>query len=128
MTVSARVLLLAMASVLAACGGKQEVEEVVRPVRSVVITGGTSAESATYTAEIRSRVETDLSFQVGGKVIRRDVDVGANVKRGQALAQLDQTDTQLGVDAARGGVRRRNRISIARAAKRRGFATCWNAA
>jgi len=104
MTVSARVLLLAMASVLAACGGKQEVEEVVRPVRSVVITGGTSAESATYTAEIRSRVETDLSFQVGGKVIRRDVDVGANVKRGQALAQLDQTDTQLGVDAARGGV------------------------
>jgi len=104
MTVSARVLLLAMASVLAACGGNQEVEEVVRPVRSVVITGGTSAESATYTAEIRSRVETDLSFQVGGKVIRRDVDVGANVKRGQALAQLDQTDTQLGVDAARGGV------------------------
>jgi RND family efflux transporter MFP subunit len=96
--------LILVALVLGACGGEKQAEEVVRPVRSVVVTGGSSAESATYTAEIRSRFETDLSFQVPGKLIRRDVDVGANVKRGQALAQLAQTDTQLGVDAARGAV------------------------
>ena len=62
------------------------------------------ADSATYTAEIRSRYETDLSFQVGGKLVSRAVDVGATVKKGQVLAQLDQTDQQLGVDAARGAV------------------------
>jgi RND family efflux transporter MFP subunit len=89
---------------LSGCGGKQEAEVPVRPVRSVQVTGGSSAESATYTAEIRSRYETDLSFQVGGKLVRRDVDVGATVKNGQVLAQLDQTDQQLGVDAARGAV------------------------
>jgi RND family efflux transporter MFP subunit len=89
---------------LSGCGGKQEVDVPVRPVRSVQVTGGSSAESATYTAEIRSRYETDLSFQVGGKLVRRDVDVGATVKNGQVLAQLDQTDQQLGVDAARGAV------------------------
>ncbi|HTU65791.1 MAG TPA: efflux RND transporter periplasmic adaptor subunit [Steroidobacteraceae bacterium] len=89
---------------LVACGGKKEAEDLVRPVRSLVVTGGASGESATYTAEIRSRVESDLSFQVPGKVISRGVDAGSAVKKGQALAQLDQTDAQLGVDAARGAV------------------------
>jgi multidrug efflux pump subunit AcrA (membrane-fusion protein) len=73
-------------------------------VRSEIVTGGSSAESATYTAEIRSRYETDLSFQVAGKLVSRAVDVGATVKKGQVLAQLDQTDQQLGVDGARGAV------------------------
>src|ERR1700754_879357 len=90
--------------VLAGCGGKKEAEDLVRPVRSLVVTGGASGESATYTAEIRSRFETDLSFQVPGKLINRSVDAGNTVKKGQVLAQLDQTDAQLGVDAARGAV------------------------
>ena len=95
---------MALAATLAACGGKPEAEQLVRPVRSELVIGGASAESATYTAEIRSRYETDLSFQVAGKLVSRAVDVGATVKKGQALAQLDQTDQQLGVDAARGAV------------------------
>ena len=97
-------LLMALAATLSGCGHKKEVEVLVRPVRSEVVTGGASAESATYTAEIRSRYETDLSFQVAGKLVSRAVDVGATVKKGQALAQLDQTDQQLGVDGARGAV------------------------
>lgn len=92
------------ALLLVACGEKQAAEVMARPVRSVLVSGGSTGESATYTAEIRSRYETDLSFQVGGKLIRRDVDVGTTVKRGQVLAQLDQTDQQLGVDAARSAV------------------------
>jgi RND family efflux transporter MFP subunit len=95
---------MAVALGLAGCGAKQEAEPLVRPVRSLVVTGGASAESATYTAEIRSRYETDLSFQVAGKLVNRAVDVGNTVKKGQLLAQLDQTDQQLGVDAARGAV------------------------
>jgi RND family efflux transporter MFP subunit len=97
-------LLIALAAALAGCGGKKEPEVLVRPVRSEIVAGGASADSATYTAEIRSRYETDLSFQVSGKVVNRAVDVGATVKKGQLLAQLDQTDQQLGVDAARGAV------------------------
>lgn len=100
----APLLLMAVAASLAACGDKKEPEALVRPVRSEVVTGGANAESASYTAEIRSRYETDLAFQVPGKLVNRSVDVGATVKKGQVLAQLDQTDTQLGVDAARGAV------------------------
>ena len=97
-------LLMTLAALLTACGGKKEPESLVRPVRSEIVTGGASSDSATYTAEIRSRYETDLSFQVAGKLVNRAVDVGATVKKGQLLAQLDQTDQQLGVDAARGAV------------------------
>jgi membrane fusion protein, multidrug efflux system len=97
-------LLMALLAAIAGCGGKKEPEILVRPVRSEVVTGGASADSATYTAEIRSRYETDLSFQVAGKLVNRAVDAGATVKKGQLLAQLDQTDQQLGVDAARGAV------------------------
>lgn len=95
---------LAATLVLGGCGEQEKAEMPARPVRSVVVTGGSLGDNATYTAEIRSRFESDLSFQVGGKLIRRDVDAGSTVKRGQALAQLDQTDQQLGVDAARGAV------------------------
>ena len=95
---------MALAALLAACGGKKEAR--------IAGTAGAlgdrdrrrEPDSATYTAEIRSRYETDLSFQVGGKLVSRAVDVGATVKKGQLLAQLDQTDQQLGVDAARGAV------------------------
>ncbi|HEY6125003.1 MAG TPA: efflux RND transporter periplasmic adaptor subunit [Steroidobacteraceae bacterium] len=100
---SAALLLIALAGV-AGCGAKKEAEPLVRPVRSEIVAGGTTTDSATYTAEIRSRYETDLSFQVAGKLVNRAVDVGATVKKGQLLAQLDQTDQQLGVDAARGAV------------------------
>lgn len=97
---------LTMVAILAlgACGGDEQADPPVRPVRSVVVLGGSPGEGATYTAEIRSRYETDLSFQVGGKVIRRDVDVGATVRRHQVLAQLDQTDQALGVDSTRAAV------------------------
>jgi RND family efflux transporter MFP subunit len=89
---------------LAACGKKEEPEPPARPVRTVTVAGGALGENSTYTAEIRSRYEADLSFQVGGKLIKRSVDVGAIVKKGQVLAQLDQTDQQLGVDTARAAV------------------------
>jgi RND family efflux transporter MFP subunit len=98
------VVLLVAGVLLQGCGGKEEVALPVRPVRTLVVAGGTSGDSAAYTAEIRSRFETDLSFQVPGKVVNRPVDVGSVVKRGQVLAQLDRTDQQLGVDAARGAV------------------------
>jgi multidrug efflux system membrane fusion protein len=50
---------------------------------------------------VRARYENDLAFRVGGKVVARYVDVGAQVARGQVLARLDPQDAQLGVDGAR---------------------------
>ena len=92
---------LLAACALAACGSKEVSAPQPRPVRSVVVAAGEGGAATTYTAEIRSRYETDLSFQVGGKIVARTVEVGDTVKRGEVLARLAPTDQRLGVDAAR---------------------------
>jgi RND family efflux transporter MFP subunit len=89
---------------IAACGKEEAPAAEPRPVRSLVVIGGSLGEAITYTGEIRSRYETDLSFQVGGKLVNRAVDVGAAVKKGAVLARIDPTDQSLGVDAARSAV------------------------
>lgn len=91
-------------SIASGCGSEEARAPEVRLVRTIVVAGGSSGETTTYTAEIRSRYETDLSFQVGGKLVSRAVDVGATVRKGTVLAQIDQTDQRLGVDAARSAV------------------------
>jgi len=100
-----RLAALAAACLVAACAPPDQAPAPEpRLVRTVVVGDGAAAAAAGYTAEVRSRYETDLSFQVGGKVIRRSVDVGNLVASGQVLAQLDDADLRLHVEAARSGV------------------------
>lgn len=49
----------------------------------------------------RARVESRLGFRVGGKIIKRQAELGQRVKAGQVLAQLDPQDYKLAADAAR---------------------------
>ena len=90
---------------LTGCGNTETpTSSAPRIVRSVLVSDGSGAQQAEYTAEIRSRVETDISFLVSGKLINRAVDVGMIVRRGDVLAALDGTDQALSVDAARSAV------------------------
>ncbi len=98
------IYLLIAAGLLTACGKKNEDAPVVRPVRTVLVAASSGSDVTTYTGEIRSRYEADISFQVGGKIASRAVDVGALVRKGAVLAQLDQTDQRVSVDAARAAV------------------------
>lgn len=54
----------------------------------------------TYTGTIRARYEADLGFRVGGKLIRRKVEVGDRVAPGQVLGELDPADLELAVRSA----------------------------
>ena len=49
---------------------------------------------------IQSRYVSQVGFEVGGRLISRDVDVGAIVKKGQKLAELSAVDYQNKVTAA----------------------------
>lgn len=99
-------LLLAMvaAFVLSAC---TKAAPPAAPVRAVkVITVGNSAlgTRTDYAGEVRARVESRLSFRVGGKITHRQAELGQRVKAGQVLAQLDPQDYRLAADAARAQV------------------------
>lgn len=59
-----------------------------------------TAGAAVYTGEIRARHEVDVAFRVGGKLLARLVDAGAEVRAGQPLARLDPADLQLAAAAA----------------------------
>ena len=49
--------------------------------------GDPRVAAVTLTGDIQARVQTDLSFRVGGKIIQRSVDVGDHVSANQVLAR-----------------------------------------
>ena len=52
------------------------------------------------TGDIHARIESNLAFQTGGKVVARLVDVGDHVKAGQVLARLDSLQQEADVTIA----------------------------
>src|SRR3954462_2141444 len=76
-------------------------EELVRPARVAEVNYRTHMRSLMLAGTVVPRIETTLGFRVAGKVISREIDVGAVVKAGQLLASIDPTDYRLAVDNAR---------------------------
>lgn len=85
---------------LSACGGGGEPTEIPRPAMVVHPAGGAEAAFTAYAGEVRAREESPLSFRVGGNLIRRNVDAGARVQRGEVLALLDPGDLSLQAQGA----------------------------
>jgi membrane fusion protein, multidrug efflux system len=65
-----------------------------------VQTANGDAEAA-FPGDVHARYEMPLAFRVGGQLVARYVSLGAQVKKGQALAQLDAKDAQDNVASAR---------------------------
>lgn len=84
-----------LAASIAACGRPDAKPEEVRPVRTQKVAAGKLDTEAGFAGEVRARYETRLAFRVGGKIVSRAVEVGSEVKAGQALATLDPGDLQL---------------------------------
>ncbi|MCK9372805.1 MAG: efflux RND transporter periplasmic adaptor subunit [Sulfuricurvum sp.] len=57
-------------------------------------------EERWLSGSIRARVETDVGFRIGGKILKRLVNVGDCVTKAQPLAMLDNGDYQLALSAA----------------------------
>ncbi|MFG6455354.1 efflux RND transporter periplasmic adaptor subunit [Roseateles sp. BYS96W] len=95
-------LLLAtlLPALLSGCGKQPAAPEPERAVRTQVVTAGTAGASQEYAAEVKARIESRLSFRVGGKLATREVNLGDAVKRGQVLARLDAQDLKLAQAAA----------------------------
>ncbi len=92
------------AAFLAACSKTEVAPDPVRAVRTLTVVPQSAGGTAEYAGEVRSRTESRLGFRVGGKIVRRNADLGSTVKAGQVLAQLDSQDLRLGQDSARAGL------------------------
>jgi membrane fusion protein, multidrug efflux system len=97
-------LALALSAGLAACSRQEPAPEPVRAVRTMTVATDSAGGSHEYAAEMKARTESRLGFRVGGKIVRRQAEVGDSVKTGQVLAQLDPQDLKLAQDAARAGL------------------------
>lgn len=67
-------------------------------VRTMTVGTAGTALSYTYPGEVRGRYESQLAFQVGGKISKRSVELGSVVQAGDVLMQLDPQDVRQAVN------------------------------
>lgn len=77
-------------------------------VRLVAATRVTGSERG-FTGIVGARVQSNLGFRVAGKIVERLVNAGEQVKAGQPLMRIDETDLRLALTA------KRNAVAAARA-------------
>ncbi|KAA3448133.1 efflux RND transporter periplasmic adaptor subunit [Mesorhizobium sp. SARCC-RB16n] len=80
------------------------------PVVRLATAARVSGSERSFTGIVAARVESNLGFRVPGKIIERLVNVGEQVKAGQPLLRIDDTDLALALAA------KRNAVAAARAA------------
>jgi RND family efflux transporter MFP subunit len=75
----------------------------------VAVVKPAAASERAFTGVIAARVQSDLGFRVPGKIVERLVNVGQQVRAGQPLMRIDETDLRLALAA------KRNAVAAARA-------------
>ena len=89
-------------TVTASAGGKDAIAakaEAPRPVRFMQVGMSSLSDISYLPGEVRPRFEQRYGFRVPGKISRRLVDVGQEVKAGQVLAVLDSQDVLPAINA-----------------------------
>ncbi|WP_159012434.1 efflux RND transporter periplasmic adaptor subunit [Bradyrhizobium sp. S69] len=79
------------------------------PIVNLVTAARVAGTERGFTGVVGARVESNLGFRVAGKIVERLVNVGEQVKAGQPLMRIDETDLRLALTA------KRNAVAAARA-------------
>jgi RND family efflux transporter MFP subunit len=79
------------------------------PIVRLATPSPVTGSERSFTGIIGARVESNLGFRVPGKIVERLVDAGQEVKAGQPLMRIDDTDLRLALAA------KRNAVAAARA-------------
>jgi multidrug efflux system membrane fusion protein len=94
-------ILLAFFFLLSSCTEKkEEVKELIRPVRYAEVSQSGGEKTYTFSGVAQSSEETNLSFRVAGNVRTLNVKLGDRVKKGQLIATIDPSDYSIQVDQA----------------------------
>ena len=84
---------------LAACQKPPVAQDPIRAVKVMTVGATVGTNELEFAGDVRARVESNLGFRVGGKLLSRHVEIGQRVQAGQLLAQLDPQDYRLAADA-----------------------------
>ncbi|WP_027407055.1 efflux RND transporter periplasmic adaptor subunit [Anaerovibrio sp. RM50] len=79
-------------SLFSGCGKDGEEEQKPQLVKTKQVGNGDINVEGTYTGTVRGRYETNMSFQVGGKILSRNVQLGDRVNSGDVLMSIDPRD------------------------------------
>jgi membrane fusion protein, multidrug efflux system len=90
---------LLLLAALAACGKKEEAQEPVRPVLSL-IAAPTPALDAVLSGTVQPQVQSPFGFRVLGRMIARPVKAGDRVEAGQLLAAIDPLSLEMAARSA----------------------------
>jgi len=91
-------ILCCLSLLLAGCASQKPPAEEIPLVRTLTITSTTAGQTVQYPGEVRGRYETQLAFQVSGKISKRNVDSGTVVRKGDVLMEIDTKDIEQAVN------------------------------
>ena len=106
---------------LSACGKKEEDPRTLPPLVRVSTPALAGSVTREFTGIVAARVQSDLGFRVGGKVVQRLVNAGETVRRGQPVMRIDSADLALATRAAVGTVEAARARAIQAAADERRY-------
>lgn len=92
------VVIVATAIIFTGCGSEKQ--STVQPtlVTTQTVDFSTFSQGSIYSGSVVGRFESQLAFQVNGKINARLVDPGTRVTAGQALLRIDPKDVQQSVN------------------------------
>ena len=86
------VFLLTTSIFFSGCGDEEAQEEKIPYVKTQKVSPAAEISENTYSGTVCGRYETNMSFQVGGKIISRNVEVGSIFNPGDLLMTIDPKD------------------------------------
>lgn len=107
--------------VVAGCTQSDSDPRTQPPLVRTGIIAQSGASSSEFTGIVAARVQSNLGFRVGGKIIERFVQAGQVVRRGQPLMRIDPVDLALASQAAQGALEAARARAIQTAADERRY-------
>ena len=108
---------------LSACDPTEADPDLEPPLVRIATVPAAPSERA-FTGVISARIQSNLGFRVGGKIIERLVDTGQSVKLGQPLMKLDRADLDLAIAARDKDVEAARATAVQTVPTKRATANC----
>ncbi len=99
-----RLPLVALALACAGCNSEEDQPPPLRPVVTSTVEPVSSETFGPFASVVEARYQTQLGFQLAGRMVARDVFVGDSVHKGQRLAAIDPVVTQFALLRAKADV------------------------